>query len=98
MRFMSHRPRKARVAPPTASPPRRARWLPWLLGAGIAALVGVVVWLKVQIGRQEGQPPPPEDPLTVEAKDYPPPPYSASRYLNTGPEAHSIGSAACAAC
>ena len=58
----------------------------WLLVAGILAAV-VVAWSN----REPTRRPRPEDP-------FPLPPYSESRYLNTGSDAHYIGTAACAGC
>jgi hypothetical protein len=67
--------------------PRRARRILWLLIAGAAA--GVVAVALLHRGR--GLQPSPGDP-------FPPPPYSESPFLNTGPQAHYIGTAACAEC
>jgi hypothetical protein len=58
----------------------------WLLAAGSVAAVALVLWLTLPWGH-----PPPE-------KTFPLPPYSASRYLNTGPEAQYVGTARCAGC
>ncbi|HEY7422808.1 MAG TPA: hypothetical protein VH682_00980, partial [Gemmataceae bacterium] len=67
--------------------PRRTRRVLWLLVA--VAVAGVVFAAWPNWGRNPQ--PPPEDP-------FPLPPYSESRFLNTGPEARYIGTAACAAC
>src|SRR5262245_16439142 len=72
--------------------PRLRRWRLWLLIAS-AAVVGVVVvvWL-------HPWPNPWRLPQSPPVTSFPLPPYSASRFLNTGPDAHDIGSAACADC
>ncbi len=67
--------------------PRRPRWRLWLLIASTAAGVVLVVWLYRRPGPQAA-------PLLP----FPLPPYSESHFLNTGPEAQYIGSAACAGC
>lgn len=59
----------------------------WFLAAVAVGAVVVAMWPK----RGRGPQLPSGDPL-------PDPPYSESRFLNTGPEAHYIGTAACAAC
>ncbi len=67
--------------------PGRARWTLGLLGASAAAAVVLLLWL-----HRSPSPPP------VAEKTFPLPPYSESRFLNTGPEARYIGVAACAGC
>ncbi len=62
----------------------------WLLAACAAAGVGIIV-LIVWLFRRP-------DPLSTPVQSFSPPPYSESRFLNTGPEAQFIGSTACAAC
>lgn len=51
-----------------------------------AVVVGLAVWLA-----------PRQSPQTA-IEPFPIPPYSATRFLNTGPDAHYIGTAACAEC
>ncbi len=63
----------------------KSRRLLWFLAATGVAGIAFVLWLT--LSRRSA----PE-------KTFPPPPFSASRYLNTGPEARYIGTAACAAC
>ncbi len=69
---------------------------PWLVpGLVVAALVAVpVVWLSVSGGKSEPVPTPPVEP----EPSFPLVPLSASEYLNTGPDAHYIGSEACRKC
>jgi len=65
-------------------------------------LIGVVVGVVLSLPGTPVVPPvepaaPPQDvPLAV--RDFPIPPFSETRYLNTGPDVHHIGNAACAAC
>lgn len=70
-----------------SDPLRRKRRLLWLLI--VVAVVGAVVvaWMHWERSPQ----------LSTE-NPFPLPPYSESRFLNTGPDAHYIGTAACAAC
>ncbi len=78
--------KNARMPSPTNSL-RRARWFLVLFGVAIAA--GVVVflyWLWTA-----GLRPTPPDPFAL-------PPYSATRFLNTGTDAHYVGTAVCASC
>src|SRR5580698_2451977 len=63
----------------------KLRRLLWLLSAAGVAGVALVLWLT--LARR-----------SAAEKTFPPPPFSASRNLNTGPEARYIGTAACAAC
>jgi hypothetical protein len=65
----------------------RTRRVLWILVAGAVAGVVFGAWLN----RRRGPQPPPEEP-------FPLPPYSESRFLNTGSEARYIGTTACAAC
>ncbi len=65
----------------------RALWL--LAATGAVAGVVLVAWLCRARGPQPS--PIPEGPPSL-------PPYSETRFLNAGPEAHYIGTAACAAC
>ncbi|HEX5272464.1 MAG TPA: tetratricopeptide repeat protein [Gemmataceae bacterium] len=66
--------------------PGRTRRVTWVLAAGAVAGVLLAAWLY----RGRGPRPP--------ADSFPLPAYSESPFLNTGPEAHYIGTAACAAC
>ena len=67
--------------------PKRTRWIVWLVAAGVviggASAAGIYWWPKPQ----------PEL-----LKSFPLPPYSKSRFLNTGPDAKYIGTTACAGC
>lgn len=63
------------------------RWTLGLLAASAAVGALVAVWL----ARSGVAPPAPDEPFPV-------PPYSATRFRNTGPTAQYIGVAACAAC
>jgi hypothetical protein len=67
--------------------PGRMRWRLGLLAAGLVAGTVLAVWLV----RRPGPPPAPADP-------FPLPPYSETRFLNTGPDAQYVGSNACAGC
>jgi hypothetical protein len=67
--------------------PGRTRRLFWLLAAGAVAGVVLAAWLY----RGRGQHPAAPD-------SFPVPPYSESRFLNTGPDARYTGTAACAGC
>jgi tetratricopeptide (TPR) repeat protein len=60
-----------------------------VLFAGLAAAAGVVLapWIYRHWGR----------PASVK-RTFPPPPYSTSRYLNTGPDARYVGISVCADC
>lgn len=64
-----------------------------LVGAAVLAGLGLLAW---GVAPRPPEPDPP--PAAAEPESFPPPPYSPSRYLNTGPEAKFVGSAACAAC
>jgi predicted CXXCH cytochrome family protein len=66
---------------------RKIRAVLWLVIAIACAGSIFVVWLN----RERGLSSSPKDP-------FPLPSYADSRFLNTGPEAHYIGTAACAAC
>jgi predicted CXXCH cytochrome family protein len=66
---------------------RPTRWAFWLLGAGVTAGAVWAAWPRARPG-----PTPPAE------EAFPLPPYTASPYLNVGPEAHYIGTAACAEC
>jgi predicted CXXCH cytochrome family protein len=66
----------------------KARWLLGLLAVTAAAGIGFALWRHQQ---------PSVDP-TAEHSSFPVPPYSASKYLNTGPEARYVGIAVCAEC
>jgi hypothetical protein len=68
--------------------PRPSRWrLHGLLAAVAAAGAVLALWLiHLPAARPDL------------ADPFPIPPYSATRFLNTGPDAHYIGSAACAGC
>lgn len=70
-----------------SDPSRKTRWILWLLlaGAGVGSIFAF--WSK----RERDSHSPPADP-------FPLPPYSESRFFNTGSEAHYTGTAACAAC
>jgi hypothetical protein len=59
----------------------------WLLAASVAVGGALAVWAN----RGRGPRPAPEEP-------FPLPPYSETRFLNTGPDAHYVGTAACAEC
>jgi tetratricopeptide (TPR) repeat protein len=65
---------------------RKLMWLSGLAGCGTLALV--LLWLQPWRRSEPDSPPP----------DFPLPPYSQSRFLNSGPEAQYIGVAACAEC
>jgi hypothetical protein len=67
--------------------PRRARRGLWLLVACVLAGGAAVAWLSRARGPQP----------TAEAP-FPLPPYSESPFLNTGPDAQYVGTAACAGC
>ena len=67
--------------------PRRTRRVLWLLAAVAVAGVVLAAWLS----RGRHPQPPRED-------SFPLPPYSESRFLNTGPDASYTRTAACAAC
>jgi hypothetical protein len=69
--------------------PHRSPW-PIRLAAGlaVAGLVGFGVWLNTR--SDESVPP--------AGPEFPIPPLSQTQFLNTGPDAHYIGSAACAGC
>jgi hypothetical protein len=67
--------------------PRKMRRLLWLLIAGVVAGSAFAAWSNRERSPQSSA----EDPFTL-------PPYSESRFLNTGSEARFIGTAACAAC
>lgn len=63
----------------------------------IGAAVGVVLSLPgPPVAPTPPNPPPPEAAPAV--REHPLPPYSPSAYLNTGPDAEFVGSAACAGC
>jgi hypothetical protein len=66
----------------------------WLLALGLA--VGAVYVLSP--GRPEPPPPPLPREEQVANRAFPPPPFSTSPFLNTGPDAQYIGSDACAKC
>jgi Tetratricopeptide repeat/Cytochrome c554 and c-prime len=74
-----------------AKRPKKTRWPLWLLGigtgAGAAALVVSLAWLKWAASWWS---PPPET--------FPLPPFSESRYLNTGRDAQYVGTGACTEC
>jgi hypothetical protein len=73
----------------TAPAPTRSAW-PVRLAAGVAVacLVGFGVWLN----SRDAEPAPPAGP------EFPVPPLSETRFLNAGPDARYVGSAACAEC
>jgi predicted CXXCH cytochrome family protein len=60
-----------------------------LLGLGVAVALGLTVYLKWRSPQRTPEP---------AENSFPLPPYSTSPYLNTGPEARYIGTAACAGC
>jgi hypothetical protein len=64
--------------------PRRVFWL-WLVAAAGVAGIALAVWLALPRG-------------AAPANTFPLPPYSASRFLNTGADARYVGTAACAGC
>jgi Tetratricopeptide repeat/Cytochrome c554 and c-prime len=66
---------------------QKVRWFLWLLGAGVAAGIVFGVWLY-------GRPTPPASPTET----FPVPPLSVSPFLNTGPDAHYVGTGACIDC
>jgi predicted CXXCH cytochrome family protein len=70
-----------------------SRWIILALGVGLA--IAAVAWWFNQRSDQEPQPAPAPAPAE---KDFPIPPYSASRYLNSGPEARYIGTQQCIGC
>jgi predicted CXXCH cytochrome family protein len=62
------------------------------MGAGLAA-AGIALWLS------QRSDPEPSAPAPAPAEtEFPIPPYSASRYLNTGPEARYLGTQQCIGC
>ncbi len=63
----------------------------------IVALLGVGVVLAAWLSQSSDHQPVP-DQTTSTPPSFPIPPYSESRFLNAGPEAQYIGSAACAVC
>src|SRR5690348_6180142 len=66
----------------------KSRWVLGLLAVAVAAAaVASVVWLK----RRPGPTPAAEDP-------FPLPPFSATAFLNAGPDARYVGAAACKEC
>jgi tetratricopeptide (TPR) repeat protein len=67
--------------------PRKAHWLLWLAAALVTVGTGYAVWRQRYSVKESSEP-----------DAFPVPPYSASKYLNTGPEARYIGSAMCAEC
>ena len=67
--------------------PRKMRRLFWLLAAGALAGGALAAWSNRERSTQSS----PEDP-------FPLPPYSENRFLNTGPEARYMGTAACVGC
>ncbi len=73
--------------------PRKTRRLLWLLGASAVVAVAALVWLN----RWPRQHPSAAEMPSV-SPSFPPPPYSDSRFLNAGPEAQFVGTAACAEC
>ena len=68
--------------------PSRRRWL--LCGAGLLAVTAAVVLL-VWWRLRKAEPPPAPDP-------FPLPPLASSPFLNTGPDAHYVGSETCLPC
>ena len=71
--------------------PGSTRWTLALLGGAAAAGALLVLWLRFHSARGPGAQPSP-------AESFPVPPYSESRFLNAGPDAQYIGTAACAEC
>src|SRR5689334_1708188 len=63
---------------------KKTRWILVLVAAGALVGVGLATWHYLSPRKQE-------DP-------FPLPPFSDSRYLNVGPDAHAIGRDACARC
>jgi predicted CXXCH cytochrome family protein len=74
----------------------KGRWVVWALVGVVLAGAGYTAWLNLR----ETAAPPPEGPAPgpTAADPFAPPPYSETRFLNTGDDARHIGSAACAAC
>jgi tetratricopeptide (TPR) repeat protein len=64
----------------------KAVWVLLLAGVCIAAAVVLVLWQNRRAG------------LSSDESTFPLPPYSTSRYLNTGPDAHYVGIAVCTEC
>ncbi len=67
--------------------PEKARWILWLLGAGLVAGLAPVVWIFW-----------PSSPRSAPKETFPLPPYSASRFLNTGADVQYVGTKKCAEC
>jgi hypothetical protein len=67
----------------------RASWVLGLLVVLAAAGIGFVLLRHRSAGGESA---------AASSSDFPLPPYSTSRYLNTGPEAHYVGIAVCAKC
>ncbi len=71
--------------------PSNKYWIRWLVVAIVSGAVAIAIWLN--------QTSVPEPAVPVASDDpFPLPPYSETRYLNTGPDAQYIGSDACARC
>src|SRR5947209_6867206 len=79
----NHRPSGASMSAPLRKTPL---WL-WLVGLSAVVGAAVVVWLHLK----------PSMPSSPDGS-FPLPAYSASRFLNSGPEARYIGADACAEC
>jgi hypothetical protein len=69
-------------------PCTKSCWLLGLFAATAAAGVGFALWRHQRLSAD----------ATTEQSAFPVPPYSASKYLNTGPDAQYVGIAVCAEC
>jgi hypothetical protein len=67
--------------------PGKAHWLLWLAATLVTVGAGYAVWRQRYSVKESPEP-----------VAFPVPPYSASKYLNTGPEARYVGIAVCAEC
>src|SRR4051812_29895392 len=64
-------------------------WLPLATIASVALAAGLTAWLQSRPARHSAQP---------REEAFPPPPLSASPYLNTGSDASYVGIAVCKEC
>jgi hypothetical protein len=70
-------------------PSRLANWLLGLVAVTTAAGIGFAVWRQHYSGGRTAE---------ASTSGFPPPPFSTSKYLNTGPDAQYTGIAVCANC
>lgn len=71
-----------------SNPSKARRWMPWLVGAAVVAGVGFAAWLTWRW----------RSPAPSGEASFPLPPYSETRFLNTGPDARHVGIEVCAGC